>query len=300
MRQGTGIPILPTLLLVLLQTACFHATDPDQDGEKAVASGLADADLDRHLVQLKTQVPAKGFTIVVQRPFVVIGDEPAASVHLRAKKTVKWAVERLKTKFFEKDPDRIFDIWLFKDDESYRKHTREIFGHEPDTPFGYSSPEQGALIMNIGTSGGTLIHEIVHPFVAANFPGCPAWFNEGLGSLYEQCCEKDGEIRGLTNWRLAGLQAAISAGNLPSFRELTGTTTQEFYDEDPGTNYAQARYLCYYLQEKELLPLYYRAFRANREKDPTGFETLEKVLDLEDGDAFRETWEEYVLELSFP
>ena len=31
---------------------------------------------------------------------------------------------------------------------------------------------------------------MVHPFVEANFPDCPAWFNEGLGSLYEQCAER--------------------------------------------------------------------------------------------------------------
>jgi len=28
-----------------------------------------------------------------------------------------------------------------------------------------------------------LVHEIVHPFMRANFPECPAWFNEGLASL---------------------------------------------------------------------------------------------------------------------
>ena len=46
--------------------------------------------------------------------------------------------------------------------------------------------------MNIATGGGTLVHEIVHPFVEANFPGCPTWFNEGLGSLYEQSAERKG------------------------------------------------------------------------------------------------------------
>ena len=50
--------------------------------------------------------------------------------------------------------------------------------------------------MNISTGGGTLVHEIVHPFVAANFPNCPAWFNEGLGSLYEQSGEVNGAIHG--------------------------------------------------------------------------------------------------------
>ena len=31
-----------------------------------------------------------------------------------------------------------------------------------------------------------LVHEMVHPFMDADFPACPAWFNEGLASLYEQ------------------------------------------------------------------------------------------------------------------
>ena len=35
--------------------------------------------------------------------------------------------------------------------------------------------------MNISTGGGTLVHEIVHPFIEANFPACPPWLNEGLG-----------------------------------------------------------------------------------------------------------------------
>ena len=107
-----------------------------------------------------------------------------------------------------------------------------------------------ALVMNIATGGGTLVHEIVHPFMAANFPGCPSWFNEGLASLYEQCGEREGRIRGETNWRLPGLQQAIRADRVPSFESLMSTTTRQFYDKDPGTNYSQARYLCYYLQEQ--------------------------------------------------
>ena len=40
--------------------------------------------------------------------------------------------------------------------------------------------------MNIGPGPGTLSHELVHPYMEANFPNVPAWFNEGLASLYEQ------------------------------------------------------------------------------------------------------------------
>jgi hypothetical protein len=69
---------------------------------------------------------------------------------------------------------------------------------------------------------------------------------------------------------------------------------------DRGTNYAQARYLCYYLQEKGLLARFYREFRANRKDDPTGYNTLKKVLDEKDMTAFKKRWEEFVLKLRYP
>ena len=124
--------------------------------------------------------------------------------------------------------------------------------------------------MNIETGGGTLVHEIVHPLVAANFPKCPSWLNEGLGSLYEQCQDRNGHIYGLTNWRLHGLHEALKDEKykMPTFEELTSTSTREFYEEDPGTNYAQARYLLYYLQEQGLLVKFYHEFRRSAQDDP--------------------------------
>ena len=87
---------------------------------------------------------------------------------------------------------------------------------------------------------------------------------------------------------------------MPSFEALTGTTTDEFYNADPGTNYAQARYLLYYLQQKGLLRDYYRAFLAGRQADPTGYETLKRTLGRADMAAFEREWEAYVLKLRFP
>ena len=139
---------------------------------------------------------------------MVIGDETQGAVRERAEGTVKWAVDRLKQDFFANDPKEILDIWLFKDAASYEKHARLLFGETPTTPYGYYSSTHKALIMNIETGGGTLVHEIVHPFMEANFPACPPWLNEGLGSLYEQCGDVDGHIHGFTNWRLPGLQRA--------------------------------------------------------------------------------------------
>lgn len=263
--------------------------------------GFTSADFAQHVRALKKKLPAKNdFTIVVQPPFVVIGDESPERVRQRATDTVKFAVDRLKRDYFQRDPVEIIDVWLFKDKDSYERNTKAIFNSEPTTPFGYYSAEKRALIMNIATGGGTLVHEIVHPFMRANFPECPPWFNEGLGSLYEQCADRDGHLYGRTNWRLEGLQKAIEAGEVRPFAELTAMDEDAFYEGDRGTNYAQARYLCYYLQEKGLLVKFYRAFVDAQKDDPTGYKTLASVLGEKDMTAFQRKWERFVLRLTFP
>lgn len=245
-------------------------------------------------------IPGPEFRYCVEQPFVVISDAGPEELERYVKKTVRWAVNLLRNEYFSKDPARILDVWLFKDKESYEKHIRLIFHDEPTTPFGYYSSRDDALIMNIATGGGTLVHEIVHPFIEANFPACPSWLNEGLGSLYEQCEERDRRIRGRTNWRLAGLQEALRKGDDVLFEEFTAQTTQQFYADRRGVNYAQARYLCYYLQEKGLLNKFYHDFHAAAATDPTGYKTLCATLGKPDMKEFYKTWREFSLNLKFP
>jgi hypothetical protein len=250
-----------------------------------------------HIEELKTRVPA-GFTMVLESPFVVIGDETPELVKSRAKKTVKWAVDLLKQDYFTTDPETI-DIWLFRDKESYEHHALTLFHDKPTTPFGYYSAEHRALIMNISTGSGTLVHEIVHPFMRANFPSCPPWFNEGLASLYEASAEKDGHIRGLINWRFKGLEKAIKDHKTISFQQLTALSEIEFYggSDSYSQYYGQARYLCYYLQEKGLLKKFYAEFMANAKTDPTGYQTLKRILGTDNMKAFQAEWEQFVLKL---
>jgi hypothetical protein len=229
----------------------------------------------------------------------VIGDDDRATVENWADGTVKWTIDRLQKQFFTKDPNQIIDIWLFKDKASYEKNGEHVVGYKPHTPFGFYSSTKRAIVMNISTGGGTLVHEIVHPYIESNFSKCPAWFNEGLASLYEQCRDNDGQIWGPTNWRLRGLQAAIEDDSLPSIRELCETGTKEFYDGVRGDNYAQARYLCYYLQEHNLLQDFYQTFRKNVDTDPTGYKTLVKILGNPDLDDFDQKWKAYCQKLRF-
>jgi hypothetical protein len=273
--------------------------DPGQVKKKApTAPRYSNADYCQAVLSLKEKVPVN-FTVLIEPPFVVVGNDDSANVAFFAQRTVRWAVTHLKKIYFAKDPDTIIAIWLLKDSASYETCCRTVFNMEPGTPFGFYLARANALVMNISTGGGTLVHEIVHPFMSSNFPGCPAWFNEGLGSLYEQSSLRNDTIIGLTNWRLAGLQSALMEKSVPSLKTLLSTTENEFYIEDLGTNYAHARYLCYYLQERGLLVPFYHAFVKNAKEDPTGYKTLMSLLGKTTEAEFREKWEKFVIKLEF-
>lgn len=255
-------------------------------------------DLDTQVAALRDRYDHRGWIVRSEPPFAVVGNGTPAQVEGHATGTIRWAVRHLRESYFDKPPERVTTIWLFETRASYEYYARELFDEVPDTPFGWYSPVDDALIMNIATGGGTLVHEIVHPFMAANFPACPSWFNEGLASLYEQSAERGGTIVGLTNWRLAGLQAALEAGDLPSFRDLCFSGNAGFYRDELGTNYAQARYLCYWLQEQGLLRRYYGEFRRKAALDATGYDTLVSLVGPDMG-AFRRDWERFVMDLRY-
>jgi hypothetical protein len=132
----------------------------------------------------------------------------------------------------------------------------------------------------------------------ANFPACPPWLNEGMGSLYEHVGEENGHIYGYVNWRLPGLQRAIKAKTVPAFETLMAMDAHTFYGDRTGVNYAQSRYLCYYLQEKNLLVKFYKQFHADQKTDPSGFTTLKAVLRERDMVQFQKNWEKFVMGLS--
>lgn len=258
-----------------------------------------EAEYAAHIEELREGTPP-GFTVVAAPPFIVLGDGPPEAVRADADSVVKWAVERLKADYFTRDPSAILNVWMFDGEESYLRNTSALFGRTPPSPYGYYSPCDKALIINIALGAGTLVHEIVHAFIEANFPDCPPWFNEGLASLYEQTDEKDGHIHGRVNWRLPGLQRAIQNGRAPRLADVLSASRGEFYGDERGAMYAAARYLCYYLQEKGLLRRFYREFHARRDDDSTGEATLASVLGARSVDAIQPGWEAFVLGLSNP
>jgi hypothetical protein len=260
----------------------------------AAAAPPTDADLQQRKTDLEKKLSSDGFTVVIEGPFVVVGDEGKKTTEKRAAGFMRWTIGLLEKDFFSKRPDKLIEVWLFKNEKSFRAGAKKYFGDDPDTPYGYYSPDRDALVMNIGPGAGTLSHELVHPYLEANFPNVPSWFNEGLASLYERPIEKKGHIWGLPNWRLPNLKKEIKAKTLPSLDVLLKTTRDGFYEAN-FDSYAYARYLLLYLQEQGKLHAFYEKFVADT-KDPTGQAALEAVLG-QDLATFEPIWRKWVIAL---
>jgi len=192
--------------------------------------------------------------------------------------TIGEGAKLLWKQYFTKKPDYPIRIYLFKDEKTYRAYAKSLFNDTDVSYFGYYKPDKRALVMNIGTGTGTLVHEMVHALMEPDFPDAPTWFSEGLASLYEQCNYTSTGLVGLVNWRLPVLREGLKKKTTLPLNELVATTRAEFLDENLGVHYAQARYFCQYLQDRGLLRDFYSGFRDGYKKDPTGANTLEKLL----------------------
>ncbi|MEO8843068.1 MAG: DUF1570 domain-containing protein [Kofleriaceae bacterium] len=248
-------------------------------------------ELETRAAELAKKLEGQGYTIVITAPFVAIGDGSPKDVKKIALGFLHDEMTMMEKDFFAKRPEKLIEVWLFKNEKSFRAGAKKFFNDEPDTPYGYYSPTASALIMNVNGLG-TLSHELVHPYMEANFDDVASWFNEGLASLFERPSERKGRIIGLANWRLPNLKKEIRNKTLPPLTKLLATTRDEFYAADWDA-YAQARYLVFYLQEHDKLKPFYDAFHDDT-KDKTGRAALEKVLG-EDLDTFDPKWQKWVL-----
>jgi hypothetical protein len=218
--------------------------------------------------------------VVVRAPFVVGGDLTSAELEELYDGTIAPAVRAMRNCYFDAAVDQVVTVLVFNGEKSYNRYCEELFGERGISIYGYYKPQRRTLVLNIATGKGTLLHELTHALVAFDFPDVPDWLNEGLASLHEQSrfrADARGPwIEGLVNWRLEGLQEVARQGELRPLAELVGDA--RFRGPDEGTNYAQARYFCLYMQQKGVLEKFYRTFRRKQSDDPRGLKTLAAVF----------------------
>lgn len=228
--------------------------------------------------ELKSSL-TEDFIIRKESFFVIASNLSQEETNKITDNTINRAVECFYNDYFIRKPDEVTTIFLFKDDATYRWWAKKLYDDTDLSRFGYYKPSSKVMLMNISTGSGTLVHEMTHALARYDFPDIPSWFNEGLGSLYERCSLNNKMILGYVNWRLPALQDAINDNSYTELGKLISTNEDEFYGSKSSFNYAQARYLCLYLQEKNLLKKFYKTFRDNYSSDETGKKFLEQVFE---------------------
>jgi hypothetical protein len=238
--------------------------------------------------------------VVVETPFVLGGDLERGELATLYAKTIAPAVRAMRHCYFDARPSRPVSVLLFRGEKSYNRYCEELFGDRGISIYGYYKPKLRTLVLNIGTGSGTLLHELTHALVDFDFPEVPDWLNEGLASLHEQSRFRGGAagpwIEGLPNWRLAGLQEVVRSQKLGSLKELV--ENPRFRGRGEGTNYAQARYFCLYMQQQGVLADFYRAFRDAHADDPRGRKALAQAFPRVDIDQLDRDFQRWVVSLS--
>ena len=232
---------------------------------------------------------------------MLAGDLDEAELEAWHRETIAPAMLAMSHELLDRLPSQPITVLLFSGESSYNHYAEKLFGDRSVSIYGYYKPSSRTLVMNIGTGGGTLVHELTHALVDFDFSEIPDWFNEGLASLHEQCEFRDGEdgptIAGLENWRLPGLQKAIRAGRLRSLESLL--TGDDFRGRQQAMNYAQARYFCLYLQREGLLPKFYRTARRMHADDPHAVGALAAVVPDFSWTELDRTFQDWVLTLEY-
>jgi hypothetical protein len=275
---------LVVLVAVLFCPAAVLAAQAADPYEKAEAEMRAELD--------------NSFIVERGSVFVIAGNMSRRDFDRCKRGTVQDCAAALWKDFFKAKPNVPIKVYLFADKTTYEKWVKKLAGFDPHSPYGFYLRERKSLMMNIATGGGTLVHEMTHALMDPDFPDCPTWLFEGMGSLFEQCMvDAGGHILGRVNWRLPGLR---KAGFVP-LRELIETSEAQFRGDKESANYANARYLCLYLQERGLLRKFYATFRDAHKagKDKTGWDSLVQTIG-QPPEEFEKQWQAWVKTLKWP
>jgi len=154
------------------------------------------------------------------------------------------------------------DLCLFETEPAYVAFTTRVCGPIPDcSPLGFYQPGRRLIVANLGRSIGNLRHELAHALIGDDFPGIPAWLNEGIGALYGTA-KFDGKSFGFAvNYRMRDVKAALAAGTLPTLAQLARSNEQDVYGPRAMVYYGLARHLLLYLDQQNKLSAFYRAMR---------------------------------------
>ncbi|MCC6370350.1 MAG: hypothetical protein IT236_05025 [Bacteroidia bacterium] len=169
-------------------------------------------------------------------------------------------------------------LYLFKQDFLKFAHAKDgVVLNEGDV--GYSNPFDNSIITMSQNYIGALNHELMHLLVFNNYPNCNLWLNEGLACLYEaaEYHKKENQLKPLNSFRLDQLKG-IGLINPLSLQEILGQNWR--VNDNLQLNMAVSRYICFYLESKNLLKPFLQSVISDLKEDEVmeNSELLKKIL----------------------
>ncbi|MCX7703287.1 MAG: PDZ domain-containing protein [Planctomycetota bacterium] len=250
---------------------------------------------DKRVEKLKAKLGDK-YKIVrdEERKLIIVSDLEEETLNQYMNILKRWE-DALHKEFFENLPQTYIFVLI----PSSTKEYRERFGGS--SAAGFYNYASRTLTVNIETGTGTMVHEFAHALHHADMEALkqqhPIWIVEAFGSLFEQCTIKEDRPVGLLNWRLPIIKEAISDNSHFPLKEFV-TKSSEAFNKNMSLAYAQARYIFYYLQEKNLLKDFYRKYVKGYSEEKTGLKVLEELVGKK-LEEFEKEWKEFVSKLEY-
>ncbi len=140
-------------------------------------------------------------------PFLVVGLRDGVDPKTHYDKGINDFYNYFKSQYFASAPSRWLVVVISSNPEILVEATRRMYPEVQipvHAPFlGYYNPADSLIMATGGAAGyGTLLHEMIHALMAADFPDAPPWLNEGLASLYERSYWSSSRLSALPNWRM--------------------------------------------------------------------------------------------------
>lgn len=148
---------------------------------------------------------------------------------------------------------------------------------QPYAPFlGYFNRKDNLIAANGGMYGyGTLLHELMHSNINADFPDAPVWINEGLCSLYERTEWQGNRLIGLPNWRFDRVKPS-------DFHNL-----EQLAENINIKNLSEIRMLLMYVDHINKIGEFYHYIKTNKE-------SLDLSKCFQHFDITNTKWEEFI------
>lgn len=263
----------------------------------AVALVAASAGCTRSAAEGPARDPLDGYAVVEHPPLRIHAEGTAAEVEATFATTLGPALASLRTDLFVAEPADGLQLWLFADDEARERLAPEVVAHHDPDRDGYYSVADHTVVATLSAGETAPLHYLVHAYVRADLPGCPVWYDEGLGTLLGASELRGDHLVGLSDGRPSGLGVALQEGTAPPLAALLAMDGPTFHGPGAALHVAMARSLCQHLQELDLLRSFHHQLRAALPADPDGSRTLLAVHGARDLEALEQRWRGWVLAL---